>query len=217
MPAVLTNTFTSAVRIVVPSPGQTPPNGRRWRPRSTSSRSTRPVGSARNTTDLCKSAHIVHSADLGAVSTLVFAVRTTNRRDVGTSVTGPDGLLFSVLVRFSELGRLWYGELVLRLVLSLVRQAGDRRDLEGHRGPDAPGRCLWRRNLRRELRDSRVVPPVVRRQQVERRNSSPFCSKECSRAPQLPTRAAGSFTPASIKEPVSGACSYSFIWFSVSI
>ncbi|KAJ6575733.1 hypothetical protein DFH09DRAFT_1276849, partial [Mycena vulgaris] len=88
------------------------------------------VGSARNTTDLCKSAHIVHSADLGAASTLVFAVRTTNRRDVGTSVTGPEGLLFSALVTFSELGRLWYGEPVLRLMLSLV-YTDDRLVIDG--------------------------------------------------------------------------------------
>ncbi|KAJ7930626.1 caspase domain-containing protein [Mycena leptocephala] len=57
---------------------------------------------ARNTTDLSKSAHIFCSADLGAASTLLFAVRATNCPDMGMSGAGPACLLFSALVTFSD-------------------------------------------------------------------------------------------------------------------
>ncbi|KAJ6541076.1 hypothetical protein DFH09DRAFT_1282884 [Mycena vulgaris] len=131
------------------------------------------VGSARNTTDLCKSAHIVHSAYLGAASTLVFAVRTTNRRDVGTSVTGPEGLLFSALVTFSELAS--YDRLVMDGIWKVIEGLTRLDDVFGGETYDAsydiPGEYLL-------LFDDSKWNAATRRRSAERNaRARPSCRR----------------------------------------
>ncbi|KAJ7920885.1 hypothetical protein B0H13DRAFT_2318943 [Mycena leptocephala] len=80
VPAALTNAFMSAVGILVPSPGQTPPLATAD-DLFTLYANDALVGSAGNTTDLWKFAHIFHSIDLSAASTLAPRTGSTRGRD----------------------------------------------------------------------------------------------------------------------------------------
>ncbi|KAF7291151.1 hypothetical protein MIND_01258300 [Mycena indigotica] len=61
------------------------------------------VGSAPNAVDIWKQAQIFRNVPLTGTSTsLVFALRATNRADVSSGGAGPAGVLFAALVSFSD-------------------------------------------------------------------------------------------------------------------
>ncbi|KAF7295965.1 hypothetical protein MKEN_01411100 [Mycena kentingensis (nom. inval.)] len=128
VPQSLLNAFTSASWIWTSSPGQTAPNAPagdialRLTYSIPSGKSATgatilataddlftlyangiAVGSSPTTVDVWKNAQVYRNVALGFVSgSLVFALRATNRPDVGTNGAGPAGVLFAALVTFSD-------------------------------------------------------------------------------------------------------------------